>query len=212
MELKEFTEYLVKSIAKEPDMVSVQEFGGEEDFGMEGEDDVDFDSELGDEEDFEAESDTVSREEFNELMNLVQAIADKVGASSFDDDSLYDDESEDDFDMEGEDDFSGKEPMDDEEDDFEVYESRNYRKMMMKEDKLDYFGKHPAYQKEPMKLPNHNHSEKPEYYDMNDDSVKNNKPYGQQIGDSAPFEVDPEAIENAIAESIKRILGNKKKI
>ena len=31
MELKEFTEYLVKSIAKEPDMVSVQEFGGEED-------------------------------------------------------------------------------------------------------------------------------------------------------------------------------------
>lgn len=31
MKLKEFTEYLVKSIAKEPDMVSVQEFGGEED-------------------------------------------------------------------------------------------------------------------------------------------------------------------------------------
>ena len=31
MELKEFTEYLVKSIAKEPDMVSVQQFGGEED-------------------------------------------------------------------------------------------------------------------------------------------------------------------------------------
>ena len=31
MELKEFAEYLVKSIAKEPDMVSVQEFGGEED-------------------------------------------------------------------------------------------------------------------------------------------------------------------------------------
>ena len=31
MELKEFTEYLVKSIANEPDMVSVQEFGGEDD-------------------------------------------------------------------------------------------------------------------------------------------------------------------------------------
>ena len=31
MELKAFTEYLVKSIAKEPDMVSVQQFGGEED-------------------------------------------------------------------------------------------------------------------------------------------------------------------------------------
>ena len=31
MELKEFTEYLVKSVVKEPDMVSVQEFGGEDD-------------------------------------------------------------------------------------------------------------------------------------------------------------------------------------
>lgn len=31
MNLKEFTEYLVKSIVKEPDMVSVQQFGGEED-------------------------------------------------------------------------------------------------------------------------------------------------------------------------------------
>jgi len=30
MSTKEFTEYLVKSIAKEPDMVSVQEFGAEE--------------------------------------------------------------------------------------------------------------------------------------------------------------------------------------
>lgn len=31
MNLKEFTEYLVKSIVKEPEMVSVQQFGGEED-------------------------------------------------------------------------------------------------------------------------------------------------------------------------------------
>ena len=31
MNLKEFTEYIVKNIAKEPDMVSVQQFGGEDD-------------------------------------------------------------------------------------------------------------------------------------------------------------------------------------
>ena len=31
MELKDFAEYIVKSIAKEPDMVKVQQFGGEED-------------------------------------------------------------------------------------------------------------------------------------------------------------------------------------
>ena len=30
MELKEFTEYLVKSIAKEPEMVKVRQFGGED--------------------------------------------------------------------------------------------------------------------------------------------------------------------------------------
>ena len=30
MELREFTEYLVKSIAKEPEMVKVQQFGGED--------------------------------------------------------------------------------------------------------------------------------------------------------------------------------------
>ena len=81
----------------------------------------------------------------------------------------------------------------------------------MKEDKLDMFGKHPAYQKEPMELPSNDHKEMQDYYDMNDESVENEQPYGQQIGDSAPFEIDPKAIENAIAESIKRILGNKKK-
>ena len=31
MEIKEFTEYLVKSIVSEPDMVKVSEFGGEDD-------------------------------------------------------------------------------------------------------------------------------------------------------------------------------------
>ncbi|MGN1337190.1 MAG: KH domain-containing protein [Candidatus Coprovivens sp.] len=31
MELKEFAEYLVKSIVNEPDMVKVQQFGGEDD-------------------------------------------------------------------------------------------------------------------------------------------------------------------------------------
>ncbi len=31
MKLKEFAEFLVKNIVKEPDMVSISEFGGEED-------------------------------------------------------------------------------------------------------------------------------------------------------------------------------------
>jgi hypothetical protein len=74
---------------------------------------------------------------------------------------------------------------------------------------MDYFGKHPAYQKEPMELPSNSHQEKEGYYDMNDDSVKNDSAYGQSIGSGAPFEIDPQTIENSIAESIKRIMKKK---
>lgn len=78
--------------------------------------------------------------------------------------------------------------------------------------KLDDFGKHPAYQKKVMELPPKDMKEFPGYYDMNDDSVRNDTPYGEKIGDGAPFEIDPQAIDNAIAESFNRLLRNKKKI
>ena len=78
--------------------------------------------------------------------------------------------------------------------------------------KLDDFGKHPAYQKKVMELPPKDMKEFPGYYDMNDDSVRNDTPYGEKIGDGAPFEIDPQAIDNAIAESFNRLMRNKKKI
>ena len=71
--------------------------------------------------------------------------------------------------------------------------------------KLDDFGKHPAYQKKVMELPPKDMQEFPGYYDMNDDSVKNDSPYGEKIGDGAPFEIDPQAIDNAIAEAFNRL-------
>lgn len=71
--------------------------------------------------------------------------------------------------------------------------------------KLDDFGKHPAYQKKVMTLPNSNMQEFPGYYDMNDDSVRNENPYGEKIGDSAPFEIAPETIDNAISEAFDRL-------
>lgn len=74
--------------------------------------------------------------------------------------------------------------------------------------KLDDFGKHPAYQKKVMELPPKDMKEFPGYYDMNDDSVKNDTPYGEKIGDGAPFEIDPQSIDNAIAEAIKRLKKN----
>ena len=139
-------------------------------------------------------------------------------------------------DTEGED--FADEPVDDEpiEDEI-VYESKAYRAMKLREamkrkhineggmesfkdagrvpagnmNKLDDFGKHPAYQKVVMSLPPKDLQEFPEYYDMNDESVKNDNPYGEKIGDGAPFDIDPETIDNAIAESIQRILKKNRK-
>ena len=76
--------------------------------------------------------------------------------------------------------------------------------------KLDDFGKHPAYQKKVMSLPPKDMREFPDYYDMNDDSVRNDMPYGERIGDGAPFDVDPESIDNAIAEAFDRLRNRKK--
>ncbi len=71
--------------------------------------------------------------------------------------------------------------------------------------KLDDFGKHPAYQKKVMSLPPKDMAEFPGYYDMNDDSVRNDNPYGEKIGDGAPFDINVDAIDNAIAEAFVRL-------
>lgn len=76
--------------------------------------------------------------------------------------------------------------------------------------KLDDFGKHPAYQKKVMELPPKDLQEFPGYYDMNDDSVRNDSPYGEKIGDGAPFEIDPQSIDNAIAEAFNRLKKNRR--
>ena len=198
-----------------------------------------FDTEDSEEEvDFESELDEPVKDEgFNgdfearltAIEEMLAKIAEKMGVDAFEDDSLYDEDEmsdsddalgaednlpmdEIDADAEGEemmDDEFGDEEFESEEDDVEVFESRNYRKMMMKEDRMDYFGKHPAYQKEPMRVPSNKHQEMQDYYDMNDETVENERPFGQQIGSSAPFEVSIEKIENAIAESIRNIMKKK---
>lgn len=75
--------------------------------------------------------------------------------------------------------------------------------------RLNDFGKHPAWGKEVMTLPNTNMQEFPGYYGMNDNSVSSEDMYGKRIGSGAPFDISPETIDNAIAESIQRM---KKKI
>lgn len=54
--------------------------------------------------------------------------------------------------------------------------------------KLDVWGKHPRYQKEPMTTPaNKEVLAGTADRDFNDDSAKGERPYGQKIGSSAPF-------------------------
>ena len=130
------------------------------------------------------------------------------------------------------DDLDDEEPIEDE----IAFESRAYKAMKLREslrrkalreggmkpfrdagrvpqgnmNKLDDFGKHPAYQKVVMSLPPKDLQEFPDYYDMNDESVRNDSPYGERIGDGAPFDIDPESIDNAIAESVRRNLKKKR--
>ncbi len=231
---------------------SGDDFDGEGDFDNEGdfgdEEDVDLgteDDDLGTED--EDLGDDVENSEYNDdiesrlsaLESKLDAIASAVGADTTeadfneytDDEPLYgDDDSKDDYDENFEDDDEGFEDDDEgfeDDDEEEVYESRNYRKLMLKEagmkrfsdagrvpsgnmNRLNDFGKHPAYQKKVMTLPPKDLQEFPDYYDMNDDSVKTDTPYGVHIGDGAPFEVDIQSIENAISESIMRYLKKKK--
>ena len=185
---------------------------GDEDSDAEGEDafgDEDYESveDAGEEDAMSARLDS--------LENLVQLIADKLGVSEFEDDKLYDDEeggedAEDEYEVEMSDEDGEDEPEDDKEEDFEVYESYNYKKAMMKEEghRLDVFGKHPAYRKQPFTLPKgRNNGKGVGNYDMNDSSVDNEAPYGQSIGCDSPFD---DAICDAITESIKKILNKKK--
>lgn len=101
-----------------------------------------------------------------------------------------------------------------------VYETRGFRRAMregsMKPfsdsgrvpagnmNKLNDFGKHPAWRKKVMTLPPKDFREFDGYYDMNDDSVRNETPYASNIGSGDPFTIDPSSIDNAIAESFNR--------
>ena len=170
------------------------DFGGEDDFGAEGGDD------FGGEDDFEGGDDFAGGE----------------------------------GDFEGGDDFEDEDEMPMESRrrrGVQIYETKAFRRAMRNQrinedgmtpfkdagrvpsgnmNKLDDFGKHPAYQKKVMELPPKDLQEFPGYYDMNDDSVRNDNPYGEKIGDGAPFDIDPQSIDNAIAEAFDRLKKNRR--
>jgi len=87
----------------------------------------------------------------------------------------------------------------------DVQQGSGMQEPVMEGTVLDDFGKHPAYQKKVMSLPQNADSSK-WGRDWNDDSTKGEKPYGIQIGSSAPFDDAVDAITNAIVSE----LGKKK--
>lgn len=73
------------------------------------------------------------------------------------------------------------------------------------------FGKHPSYQKTIMSLPKKDMKEYPGYYDMNDGVSEDDSPYGEKIGNGAPFQVFPEEVKEAVERSVRKFLGKRKR-
>jgi hypothetical protein len=81
-------------------------------------------------------------------------------------------------------------------------ESRSPRRLNEEGTKLNVFGKHPGYRKKPMSLPQTGSDEG----DWNDSSVYSEQPFGQQIGDSAPFEKVLKSTVETVMENLKKKL------
>lgn len=117
---------------------------------------------------------------FDDIYDLSDIDAQKAANADMDDDFMFDD------------DFN---------------ESKNH-KQQTNEIELHVFGKHPAYQKVPMTTPPATEVAPNGARDWNDDSTKSEKPFGTQIGSSAPFD---EKVLDILADSIMQELGFQKK-
>lgn len=187
----------------------------------------DLDGETTEDEDDEDEGEPFDADDLTmrveNMEDMLTQIASKLG---IDIDDIDTEDYEDDEDLYGDDETEEGDEDDDVEDDddmkmesrnydnVQIFESKNFKKKYghLKENENE-FGKHPAYQKEPMTVPTNKHKELDGYHDMNDDSVEGEEPFGKEVGDGAPFEIDAKTLEAAITEAIKRSgLLNKKKV
>jgi hypothetical protein len=96
--------------------------------------------------------------------------------------------------------------IDDEDD---LYENKNKSKRRLSEDKLDVWGKHPAWRKQPMTTPPNKEVAINGAREWDDESAQGEEPYAKQIGDGSPFNDIVNEVTNSI---LKKIYGNKKKV
>lgn len=167
--------------------------------------------------DVETGSDCDITARMDSLEAKLDSILDAINNMKYDDEEpLYSDDEEHAEEEGDSDEFANDDEdadFEDDDEDTEVVESISYKKMkarkMNEENRLDDFGKHPAYQKKVMTLPSNDNPKRYGQYDMNDSSVDGEAPYGQSKGSQAPFEGSIEAIEDAITESVMKILKKK---
>ena len=136
---------------------------------------------------------------------------DEFGEDDFDDEEMDDEDFGDEMPEEMEEEFDPEVDAnyDDEYEDEVLPESRksmleplveNVVKMFINEEKLNDFGKHPGYRKKPMSLPATGSDEG----DWNDESVYSEAPFGEKIGDSAPFDNVVSDVTEKVFESFKK--------
>jgi hypothetical protein len=79
---------------------------------------------------------------------------------------------------------------------------------MIKEEmtKLNVFGKHPGYRKKPMTLPTTGEDKNQWGEDWNDESVYSEQPFGEKIGNSAPFDKVVSKLSEMVFNDIKKKL------
>lgn len=93
-------------------------------------------------------------------------------------------------------------------DDDDLYENRRNRRRLS-EDKLNVWGKHPAWRKQPMTTPPNKEVAINGAREWDDESAQGEEPYAQQIGDGSPFS---EVVKEVTEAVLKSLYGNKKKV
>lgn len=165
-------------------------------------------------------SDEIEDEEstdMSKIENLLQQIVDRLDAieannGESSEEELYGDDSEDndsesddtEYELELDDELPDSEDITNDE---PFKESINPKTVL--EDRLNDFGKHPKYQKQPIDGLKNDETLKDGQYDMADDSIKSTKPYGTEIGDGMPYNVNPKILRDSIAEAVAKVLKKK---
>lgn len=85
-----------------------------------------------------------------------------------------------------------------------MFESRRARRINEEGTRLNVFGKHPGYRKKPMNLPATGEDKNQWGEDWNDESVYSEQPFGQKVGDSAPFDDVVKATVDSLVENLKK--------